>query len=145
MAPFRHTGLIVPRALIADVVLLTVSAATEVATASVAMVPLVVPAVIDTTVMMVPLIVMTAACHTGGTVARTTEVSTIPAVMHTYVMVMMSTVVVAMSMIVAVTAMAMPCMPSAIGHIEVRISKVEIVTVRVAEIDAEVPVASLPV
>ena len=131
-------------ALIADAVLLTVSAATEVATASIAMIPLIISAVVHAVVTVIP-VIMTAARHTGGTVTRTTVVSTIPAVMHTYMMVMMSTVVIAVAVIVAVTAMAMPGMSSAIGHIEVRISEVEIFTVRVAEIDAEVPVASLPV
>ena len=128
--PFRYTGLMVRMALITDAVLLTVSAAIEVATSSITVIP----------------VVMTAARHTGGTVARTTVVSTIPTVMHTYVMVIvMGTIVVAVAVIVAVTAMTVPGMTSAIGHIEVRISEVEIVTVRVAEIDAEVPVACLPV
>ena len=131
-------------ALIADAVLLTVSAATEIATASIAMIPLIISAVVHVVVTVIP-VVMTAARHTGGAVTRTTVVSTIPAVMHTYMMVMMSTVVIAVAVIVAVTAMAMPSMPSAIGHVEVGISEVEIVTVRVAEIDAEVPVTSLPV
>ena len=132
-------------ALIADTVLLTVPTAIEVATASITMVPLIISAVVHVVVTVIP-VVMTVARHTGGTVARTTVVSTIPTVMHTYVMVIvMGTIVVAVAVIVAVTAMTMPGMTSAIGHIEVRISEVEIVTVRVAEIDAEVPVACLPV
>jgi len=122
-------ALITDAVLIADAVLLTVSAATEVATASIAMVP----------------VVMTAARHTGGAVARTTVVSTIPAVMHAHMVIVMGTIVVAVAVIVAVTAMTVPGMGAAIGGIEVGTSEVEIVTVRVAEIDAEVPVACLPV
>ena len=132
-------------ALITDAVLLTVSTALEVATAAIALVPLVVPAVIDATVMMGPLIVMTAARHTGGAVARSTVVTAIPAVVHSHMVPVMCAVVVAMAVIVAVAAITVPGMGAAIGHIEVGIPEVEIVTMRVAEIDAEVPVASLPV
>ena len=53
--------------------------------------------------------------------------------------------VVAVSVVVAVSAMTMPCMSAAIGGIEVRTSEVEVVTVRITCIDAEVPVACIPV
>ena len=55
------------------------------------------------------------------------------------------TVVVGMSVIVAVNAVVMPGMGATIGGIEVGTSEVEVVTMRIAEIDAEVPVACLPV
>ena len=131
-------------ALIADTVLLTVPTAIEVATASITMVSLIISAVVHVVVTVIP-VVMTVARYTGGTVARTTVVTMIPTVVHTYMVIAVRTIVVAVTVIVAVISMAMPGMPSAIGYIEVRISEVEIITVRVAEIDAEVPVASLPV
>jgi hypothetical protein len=43
------------------------------------------------------------------------------------------------------SAMNMPGMSAAIGSIEVRTSEVEIVTVRIAGVDAEMPVTCLPV
>ena len=121
-----------------------IPAAIEAATASVAMVSLIVPTVIDTAVTMIPLL-MAAASHTGGTVARSTEVTTVPTVVHTYVITMLPTVVVAVSVIVAVISMTVPGMGAAIGGIEVGTSEVEVVTMWVAEIDAKVPVACLPV
>ena len=69
----------------------------------------------------------------------------IPTVVHTYVMILMATVVVAVSVIISMCAVVMPGMTATVGGIEVRTSEVEIVTMRVAEIDAEMPVACLPV
>ena len=53
--------------------------------------------------------------------------------------------VVAMAVIIAMSANHVPSMTATIGGIEVRASEVEIVTVWVTAIDAEVPVTSLPV
>ena len=107
------------------------------------MVPLVVPATIEVPVVMS--VVRMTASHTGRAVAWSAEVATIPTVVHTDVVVVMGTIVVAVSVVVAVSAMTVPGMPAVIGGIEVRTSEVEIVPMRVAQIDAEVPVASLPV
>ena len=78
-------------------------------------------------------------------VARTPEVSTVPTVVHAVVCTVRATIVVAVAMIVAVGPMMMPGMTAAIGGIEVRTSEIEEVTMGVAEIDAEVPVACVPV
>ena len=83
--------------------------------------------------------------HSGRAVARSTEVATVPTIVHTYMMIVVSTIVVAMSMIVPMCTMAMPSVSATIGGIEVRTPEVEVVTMRVAQIDAEVPVTSLPV
>ena len=53
--------------------------------------------------------------------------------------------VVTMAVIVAVSAYSMPSVCTMIGVIEVRTPEVEVVTVRVTGIDAEVPVAGVPV
>ena len=131
---------------ISKAVLLTIPATVEVTTATIAMVSLIIPMVIHVVITMIPVILM-ATCHTGRAVAWTTEVATIPAVMHTYMIIVvgMRTIVVAVSVIVSMSTVTMPGMTTAIGEIEVRTSEVEIVTMRVAEIDAEVPVACLPV
>ena len=106
----------------------------------------IVPAIpIYTTSVTMTSVVMTVARHTGRAVARATVVTTIPTVVHTYVMPVVATVVVAVTMIVAVFAMTVPGMTSVIGGIEVRTSEIEVVTMRVAQIDAEVPVACLPI
>jgi hypothetical protein len=52
---------------------------------------------------------------------------------------------VTMPVIIATSAMRVPGMSTAVGGIEVRASEVEIVTVWVTAIDAEVPVTCLPV
>ena len=87
-----------------------------------------------------------ACSDTGGTVTvAATEVTTIPTVVHAEVLSVGGTVVVAVTVIVAVSANSVPGMGTTIGDIEVRTSEVEIVTVRITGIDAEVPVTSVPV
>jgi hypothetical protein len=87
-----------------------------------------------------------ACSDTGGTVTvAATEVTTIPTVVHAEVLSVGGTVVVAVTVIVAVSAKSVPGMGTTIGDIEVRTSEVEIVTVRITGIDAEVPVTSVPV
>ena len=49
------------------------------------------------------------------------------------------------SVIVTISTMNVPSVSTAIGGIEVRTSKEEIVTMRITAIDAEVPVTCLPV
>ena len=74
-------------------------------------------------------------------------ISAIPAVAHTHMVVAMyiRTIVAVMSFVVASASVVVPAVSTAIGHIEVWLSKVEVVTMRIAGIDAEVPVSSLPV
>ena len=55
------------------------------------------------------------------------------------------TEVLSVTIVVAMSSMNVPGMSATIGGIEVRTSEVEVVTVRIAGIDAEVPVACLPV
>ena len=74
-----------------------------------------------------------------------TIVAAIPTVVHSYVLSVWSAIVVAVAMIVARTAYSVPGMCPMIGVIEMRTSEVEVVTVRIAGIDAEVPVTSVPV
>ena len=81
----------------------------------------------------------------GSVVASVTIVSSVPAVTHTYVAIVVAMEVVAVSVVVAVSAMTMPGVSAAISGIEVRTSEVEIVTVRIACIDCEVPVSCDPV
>ena len=77
--------------------------------------------------------------------ARTTEVATVPTVVHTNVLSVGGTVVIAVTVIVAMTSNPMPGVTAAIGGIEVGTAEVEVITMRIAQIDAEVPVACLPV
>lgn len=84
--------------------------------------------------------------NTGRTVAVAAEVTTIPAVVHTEMLsARYTTEVVAMSVVVSGSANAVPGMGATIGGIEVWTTEVEIVAVRVAGIDTEVPVACVPV
>jgi hypothetical protein len=78
-------------------------------------------------------------------VARATEVAAVPTVVHAEVFSVWSVEVVPVSMIVTMSAYAMPSMCAMIGHIEVRTTEVEVVTMWVTGIDAEVPVACIPV
>ena len=74
------------------------------------------------------------------------EVTAIPAVVHTEVIPVVSrTVVIPVSVVVSMTAMSVPGVSTTIGGIEVWTPEVEVVTMRIAAIDAEVPVTSLPV
>ena len=81
----------------------------------------------------------------GAVTIAATEVTTVPTVVHAIVLSVRGTEVVAVSVIVSVTANSVPGVSTAIGHIEVRTSEVEVVAVRVTGIDAEVPVAGVPV
>ena len=86
--------------------------------------------------------------HTGGAVAASAaEVTTVKAVAHTKVLATVSkfrTVVRRAAVVVAV-ATHVPGMTAAIGSIEVRASEVEVVTMGIAGIDAEVPETSVPI
>ena len=73
------------------------------------------------------------------------ELTTIPAVVHTYMLSSRGAEVLAVAIVVTAISMNMPGMSATIGGIEVRTSEVEVVTVRIAGIDAEVPVTCLPV
>ena len=86
-----------------------------------------------------------ASSDTGGTVTvATTEFTTVVTVVHADVLSAV-TIVAAVSVIVAMATHSVPGMGTAIGVVEVRTSEVEVVTVRIAGIDAEVPVTSVPV
>ena len=76
-----------------------------------------------------------------------TIVATVPVITHTLMAVTrpVRTEVIMTSFIPAATSVVMPAVSTAIGHVEVWTTKVEVVTMRVAGIDAEVPVSSLPV
>ena len=133
---------------------LSVSATIKVTATIVAMIPLAVSTIVEITITtIVPVVarsvdmsvVMTTSSYAGRAVARSAEVTTIPAIVHTYMIVVMSTIVVAVSMIVTMSSIMVPGVSATIGGIEVRTPEVEVVTMRVAQIDAEVPVTCLPV
>ena len=65
--------------------------------------------------------------------------------MHADVLSVRGTEVVAMTVIVAVAADSVPGMGTTIGDIEVRTPEVEVVAMRIAGVDAKVPVACIPV
>ena len=77
--------------------------------------------------------------------ARIAEVSTIPTIMHTEVLSVSRAEVISVSVVVAMCAMDVPSMSTTIGSVKMRTSKVEIVTMRVTEVDSEVPISSLPI
>ena len=54
------------------------------------------------------------------------------------------TIVVSVMLIVTASAISMPTVSAMIGHIEVWASKVEIVAMGIACIDAEVPITTVP-
>ena len=79
---------------------------------------------------------------TYTTTVMVTEFSLVPAVQHTIVCASSCrTEVVTVSVVVSVSTVQMPGVCATIGSIEYRTSKEEVVTVRIAGIDAEVPVA----
>jgi hypothetical protein len=88
-------------------------------------------------------IVMT--CDAGRAVAWATEIATVPTVVHAEMLSVRGAEVVSMSMIVTMSAYTMPGMCAMIGHIEVRTTEVEVVTMWITTIDTEVPVTSLPI
>ena len=73
------------------------------------------------------------------------EITTVPTVVHTHMLSSRSAEVLAVAIVVTTISMNIPGMSATIGGIEVWTSEVEVVTVRIAGIDAEVPVACLPV
>jgi hypothetical protein len=73
------------------------------------------------------------------------ELTTVPTVVHAHMLPSWGAEVLAMAIVIAAIAMYVPGMSATIGGIEVGTSEVEVVTVRIAGIDAEVPVACLPV
>ena len=81
----------------------------------------------------------------GRTVTVATIVTTVPTVVHANVLSMRGVEVFAVAVIIAVSTYSMPGMSTMIGVIKMRTSEVEVVTVRVTGIDAEVPIASVPV
>jgi hypothetical protein len=74
-----------------------------------------------------------------------TEVTTIPAVVHSEMGSVRCTEMLSVSIVISVSAMNVPSVTSTICGIEVGTSEVEIVTMWVTAIDAEVPVACFPV
>ena len=93
-----------------------------------------------------PVVLPGASSDTGGTaVTVVAEVATCPAVVHADVHSALMTEIRPVAVVIAVSAVHVPGMAATIGGIEVRTSEVEIVTIRIAGIDAEVPVACLPV
>ena len=73
------------------------------------------------------------------------ELTTVPTVVHAHMLPSWGAEVLTMAIVIAAIAMYVPGMSATIGGIEVGTSEVEVVTVRIAGIDAEVPVACLPV
>jgi len=73
------------------------------------------------------------------------KLPTVPAVVHTYMLSSWCAEMLSAVIVVTASSVNMPGMAATIGGIEVRTSEVEVVTVRIAGIDAEVPVACLPV
>ena len=86
-----------------------------------------------------------ASCYAGRAVASAMELTTVPTVVHTYVFSSWGTEVLSVTIVVTAISMDMPGMSATIGGIESRTPEEEVVAVRIAGIDAEVPVACLPV
>ena len=84
-------------------------------------------------------------CHAGRAMARSTEVTPVPAIVHAEVLSGRRTEVLPVSVVVTMSPMNVPGMSATIGGIEVWTSEEEIVTMRIATIDAEVPIACIPV
>ena len=84
-------------------------------------------------------------CHTGRTAVAAMELTTVPTVVHTHMLPSWSAEVLSVTIVVATIAMYVPGMSTTIGDIEARCSEVEVVTVRITGVDAEVPVACLPI
>ena len=85
------------------------------------------------------------ASDAGRAVARATEVTAVPTVVHAEVLSVRGMEVVSVSMIVTMSTYTVPGMCAPIGYIEVRTTEIEVVAMRITAIDAEVPVACLPV
>ena len=76
---------------------------------------------------------------------RIAEIAAIPTIVHTEVLSANRTEVLSASIVVAMSAMNVPGMSTTIGCIEVWASEVEVIAMRIAAIDTEVPVTSLPI
>ena len=88
---------------------------------------------------------MTWTSYAGRAVVRIAIVTTVPTIVHAYVLSVWSAEVIPASVVVTMTSVTMPSMSAAIGSVEVRTSEVEVVTVWVTTVDTEVPVTSLPI
>ena len=84
-------------------------------------------------------------CDASRTVTVATVVTTVPTVVHTEVLSVRGVEVFAVAVIIAVSAYSVPGVVATISVIEMRTSEVEVVTVRVTGVNAEVPVAGVPV
>ena len=80
-----------------------------------------------------------------GTLTISVELTPLPTIVHTNVSLVGSAIEVLMTVIEAVAAIVVPTVTASIGGIEVRPSEIEVVTVGITEIDAEVPITCLPV
>ena len=85
------------------------------------------------------------ASDAGRAVARATEVTAVPTVVHAEVLSVRGMEVVSVSMIVTMSTYTVPGMCAPIGYIEVRTTEIEVVAMGITAIYAEMPVASLPV
>ena len=76
-----------------------------------------------------------------------TIVTAVPTVTHTRVLLACSvrTEVVVTTLVIAAATIMAPAVSTTIGQVEVRTTKVEVVTMRIAGIDAKVPNTSLPI
>ena len=83
--------------------------------------------------------------YAGRTAVAAMEFTTIPTVVHAYMLSSRGTEMISVAIVVAAIPVDVPRMSATIGDIEMWASEVEVVTVRIAGIDAEVPVACLPV
>ena len=93
-------------------------------------------------------VVVAATCDASRAVVMMVAiVTTVPAVAHARMMLAgnRGAVVMTMVLVVAVSTVHAPAVTATIGNVEVRTSEVEVVTMRIAGIDAEVPIASAPV
>ena len=77
--------------------------------------------------------------------ASAIEFTTVPTVMHTYMFSSRGAEMLSAIIVVPTSSVYMPGMSATIGGIEVWTSEVEVVTMRITGIDAEVPVACLPI
>ena len=83
--------------------------------------------------------------NTCRAVVMVTEVTTIPAVMHSEMGSVRCTEMLSVSIVISVSAMNVPSMTSSICGIEVWTSEIEVVTMRVTAIDAEMPISCFPI
>ena len=72
------------------------------------------------------------------------EVATVPTVVHSEMLSARSTEMLSVSVVISMSAMNVPSVASTICGIEMWTSEIEVITVWVAAIDAEVPISCLP-